>query len=94
MSWRPPAPPEVLRLRPHEIDPGDLIVGTRRPVERVLFHGGEGCWHVWDTLSPDVNPMRRLAMHAEVQVIRGGPVDDCPPHGMIRPFPPLRLVRP
>jgi len=84
-TFAPPAP-TVLRVRPHEVERGDVLVGSTRPVETLLFHGADWCWCAYDAQGIQI---RRLLPGLDVQVIRGRAVDDCPPHGIVRP---LRLV--
>lgn len=73
---------ELLSVRPHEVERGDVILGMRSPVESVLFHGSNGCWYYTDRIG---TVLCRRPAWATVQVIRGGlSSDDTPPRGIGR----------
>lgn len=82
--------PQVLTVRAHEVNKGDLLVGLTRPVDMVLYHGGDGRWLYTDAAGTILRAVHSLAY---VQVIRGLPVDECDPHGIDRPQRHLEVVR-
>jgi len=80
-------PAGVVTVDAHCVEHGDIIVGhPRRSVTTILYHGSEGGWHYYDQ---DGRLICRRPLGARTQVIRGAGVDDCNPHGIVRP---LRLV--
>ena len=74
---------EPLTLYPHEVERGDILIGTTRPVESILFDCADGAWWYYaDRLGTVV---ARRGAGARVQVLRGTPsADDTPAHGIRR----------
>ena len=72
------------RVLPHEVEHGDIILGTHQPVERIVFDGTPGRWYY--TYQGTI--LGTSTIDSTVTVWRdttGRYLDWCNPKGIIRP---------
>lgn len=71
----------LLTVEPWEVEHGDILAGLRTPIASIL-QDDRGVWYYGD----DHGAIIAKRPHwSRVQVLRGDPVGDCPPHGIDRP---------
>lgn len=75
-------------IAPWEVEPGDLLLGLRTPVARILYDGFDGRW-LYADVTGVIIAARQPGMN--VQVLRDtDDDDDCPPWGIPRPLEAVR----
>lgn len=71
-------------VQPHEIETGDIIVGTHHHVDTTIFDGNDGRWHFYDVTGNEISTATLEARIAVWRDTSGRYLDWCDARGIDR----------